>query len=314
GGTAAIQNKIQLAVAEANDGYVNSGVLVNMTLVGTMEVAYTESGSLDTDLNALQSGAIAGVAAARNSLGADLVSMWIDFLGMSGGVVGLGFQLDPPINSSFAPYAYSVVEGYWAPGPGYAFAHEMGHNMGAAHDRAHASAGGAYSYSYGLQHPGSPAFRTIMAYPCSGNCPIINYWSNPSVLYQGAATGIDDASASAADNAHTLNNTRTIVAAFKAASSGCTYSLHPTGPSPGSGASSNSVGVTAGTGCNWTAITTTSWITINSGSSGSGNGSVGYSVTANPSSSQRSGSITIAGQTFSVTQSGAAPSTISVTV
>jgi len=40
--------------------------------------------------------------------------------------------------------------------------------------------------------------------------------------------------------------------------------------------------------------------------SGTGNGTVNYSVAANTSTSQRSGTMTIAGQTFTVTQSGAA--------
>ena len=36
--------------------------------------------------------------------------------------------------------------------------------------------------------------------------------------------------------------------------------------------------MTAGAGCAWTATSNASWITINSGSSGTGNGSVGYTV------------------------------------
>ena len=56
--------------------------------------------------------------------------------------------------------------------------------------------------------------------------------------------------------------------------------------------------------CNWTAISNTSWITITLGNSGSGNGTVSYSVLANTSSS-RTGTMTIAGQTVTVVQDGA---------
>ena len=48
-----------------------------------------------------------------------------------------------------------------------------------------------------------------------------------------------------------------------------------------------------------------SWLHITSGASGSGGGNVGYSVDANTSTSSRSGTLTVAGQTFTVTQAGA---------
>jgi hypothetical protein len=66
---------------------------------------------------------------------------------------------------------------------------------------------------------------------------------------------------------------------------------------------SGSVAVTAGVGCNWTAVSNVSWITIVGPASGSGNGSVSYTVapyTDNPSS--HIGTATIAGNTFSVFQ------------
>ena len=48
-----------------------------------------------------------------------------------------------------------------------------------------------------------------------------------------------------------------------------------------------------------------SWVTITSGSSGTGNGAVSYTVQANMSSTARTGTLTIAGQTYVITQSGA---------
>jgi hypothetical protein len=65
---------------------------------------------------------------------------------------------------------------------------------------------------------------------------------------------------------------------------------------------SNTVTVTAPGGCDWTASKTDSWITIQSGLAGSGNGSVSYSVASNPGSSARSGVLTIAGQSVTVQQ------------
>jgi hypothetical protein len=54
--------------------------------------------------------------------------------------------------------------------------------------------------------------------------------------------------------------------------------------------------------CAWTASTTATFIHITSGSSGTGNGAVQYSVDANPGSTIRSNTITIAGVTFTVYQ------------
>jgi hypothetical protein len=53
--------------------------------------------------------------------------------------------------------------------------------------------------------------------------------------------------------------------------------------------------------CTWTASSNASWITVTSGASGTGDGRVGYLVLPNAGGS-RSGTLTIAGQTFTVTQ------------
>ncbi len=60
--------------------------------------------------------------------------------------------------------------------------------------------------------------------------------------------------------------------------------------------------VTAAAGCGWTAVSNVAWITVNSGSNGSGNGSVGFTVAANTGAS-RNGTLTIAGKIFTVNQS-----------
>jgi len=94
---------------------------------------------------------------------------------------------------------------------------------------------------------------------------------------------------------------------------GCTYSLTATSASFGAAASTGTVGVTAANGCGWMASSNAAWLTITPGTSGSGNGTVGYSVAANASSSQRAATLTIAGQTFTVMQDGAPATPVSVT-
>ena len=66
---------------------------------------------------------------------------------------------------------------------------------------------------------------------------------------------------------------------------------------------SGSITVTTQSGCAWSASSGVSWITITSGSSGTGSGTVAYSVTSN-SGAARSVVSTIAGKLFTFNQSG----------
>jgi hypothetical protein len=81
----------------------------------------------------------------------------------------------------------------------------------------------------------------------------------------------------------------------------CTFTIAPQVQNVPAGGGTGSVAVTAGQGCEWNAASHAPWITITSGASGSGNGAVAFSVaaTAGPS---RSGTLTVAGQPFTVTQ------------
>ena len=95
------------------------------------------------------------------------------------------------------------------------------------------------------------------------------------------------------------------VRAFGATS--CTPAVSGAVPASfGSGGGTGSISVTAISGCAWTATSNSGFVTITSGASGTGNGTVSFSVAANSSSSARSGSLTVAGQTISITQAGAA--------
>jgi hypothetical protein len=87
---------------------------------------------------------------------------------------------------------------------------------------------------------------------------------------------------------------------------GCSYLLSPQSQFFEISSSSTSVNVTAGSGCNWTAASNASWITITSGSTGSGNGAVNISIAANMNGLRRSGALSIAGQTLTITQAGQA--------
>ena len=84
--------------------------------------------------------------------------------------------------------------------------------------------------------------------------------------------------------------------------SSCTYSISPTSQSFSSNGGSGSISVSASAGnCSWSVSGVPSWVTITSGSSGTGGGTVAYTVTSN-SGAARSATITIAGQAFSISQ------------
>ncbi|MET0753771.1 MAG: Calx-beta domain-containing protein [Pyrinomonadaceae bacterium] len=84
----------------------------------------------------------------------------------------------------------------------------------------------------------------------------------------------------------------------------CAYSISSASSNIPATASSGTFGIIATEGCAWTAASGASWITLTSGASGSGNGTVGFTVAANTSVNQRTGTIVAAGKTFTVTQSG----------
>ena len=92
-----------------------------------------------------------------------------------------------------------------------------------------------------------------------------------------------------------------------AASVSCTYSISPTSSPIAATGGTGTVAVSTGSGCTWTASSSAGWVDVTSGATGSGNGSVGFSVAANTGGA-RAGTLTIAGQTFTVTQAAAAVS------
>src|SRR5205807_764846 len=79
--------------------------------------------------------------------------------------------------------------------------------------------------------------------------------------------------------------------------------LFPTGASFDFGGGSGGFLVFANPAtCSWTAVSNVDWLIIDSGASGTGNTGGGYSVSSNPNSTQRIGTLTIGGQPFTVTQ------------
>ena len=173
--------------------------------------------------------------------------------------------------------------------------------------------------SAGCTYTITPSATTVSAGATTGtvgvttgnSCPWTASSSATWLSITSGATGSGSGAAGYSVAANTGTATRTATATiagrtFTVTQNGvpCNYSLNPVNTTLGPAAGSGTVGVTSQTGCSWTASSGASWITVTSGASGSGNGQVGYGVTANSGTSSRTGAITIGGQAFNVTQTG----------
>ena len=84
----------------------------------------------------------------------------------------------------------------------------------------------------------------------------------------------------------------------------CAFGISPAGASYQYNGGSGSFAISAtNANCTWTATSSVNWITVFN-TSGTGSGTIAFAVTANPNFTPRTGTITIGGQTFAVTQEG----------
>ena len=116
---------------------------------------------------------------------------------------------------------------------------------------------------------------------------------NGTVALQIAANGGDARSG-------TITVAGTTVAIAQAAAP-CTFGVSPLSQSVPVQGAGGSATVTGRAGCTWTAVSNVPWITITSGASGNGGGTVAFTVASNPGP-PRTGTLTIANATFTVDQ------------
>jgi hypothetical protein len=82
----------------------------------------------------------------------------------------------------------------------------------------------------------------------------------------------------------------------------CSFNIAPTSKSFPAGGGTASLTVTTTGDCNWIAASNVSWINVTSGHSGTGSGTVAYSVAANTGQNPRAGKINVAGRVLTITQ------------
>jgi len=92
-------------------------------------------------------------------------------------------------------------------------------------------------------------------------------------------------------------------------SPGCGYSISPSNLTVTAQAATTSVQVDSGAGCAWTAASAVPWISVASSASGNGRGQVQIAIAGNDGPA-RTGTITIAGQSLTIAQSGGCSYTV----
>jgi hypothetical protein len=175
------QDLTHLAIEQANETFRNSGIgNVSLRLVHAQAIDYDEEGAeqfahlyrmVDGD------GVFKDVRRLRNEKRADLVGLVLE------DPTGCGLSTRVAADSEDA---YFVVHHSCA-AITISIAHEVGHILGARHDRRIDPNNTPFAYGHGHVNP---KWRTMMSYQegCDG-CPRIPFWSNPRVRYQGEPTG-----------------------------------------------------------------------------------------------------------------------------
>jgi hypothetical protein len=267
--------------------YANDGIPVSLSQIFVWDTTspYTSSSS-STLLSQFQN--------YRNSFNGDLGHL-VALRGGGGIAAGFNAFCNSNIDNR---QCFSGIQATYSNVPTYSwtvevFTHEMGHLMGSRHTHACVWNGngtaidGCYTTEGGCARPAIPSNGgTIMSY-CHLTSAGINF-----TLGFGPQPG------------SLIRSRVTAASCIAGCGTSCTYSISPTSRSVSSSATTGSVAVTASSGCSWTAVSNNSFITVTSGGGGSGNGTVNYSVSANTSTSSRTGTVTIAGQTFTITQEG----------
>ncbi len=198
-----MQALIDLAVAETNQGFVDSGVNVVVELAHAYELNYNESGDHGTDLDRFHTpndGYMDDVYTIRDNHQADVAAILIGNADACGRARAIGATED----TAFMVVKDSCATGY------YSFGHELGHLMSARHNPEKDNKTTPYPFGHGFLYT-QGGWRSIMSYNSNSCCTRQNFWSDPTRTFQGVTRGTTDTH----DNARVLNLTAPTIAAFR---------------------------------------------------------------------------------------------------
>ncbi len=129
--------------------------------------------------------------------------------------------------------------------------------------------------------------------------------SSPQFVGTLTGGGASCASPTLSDYYGLFSVTYPSISAFLTTGTGasCVSALSPTSQNFSTSGGTGSISVTAPSGCNWTAAISHSFVTVTSGASGSGNGTITFSVAAN-NGAYRTAVIVVGTKVFTITQAG----------
>lgn len=210
--------QMDFPVSVANKAYVNSGVNIRLRVVAKIPLDYPANiGNMITAIKLrLGEGVFTDVKALREKYGADLVTFirLYDETPKTGCGAAFvngqnGEPLDPEDGFSVVNYKQKEVRGEGKFCLDTTLAHELGHNMGSAHDRQSAPKQGAFPYSYGYCI--EKVVGDIMSHCDEATVP---FFSSPDIIVDGIPLGVKIGEPNAADSVRSLNAVAREVANF----------------------------------------------------------------------------------------------------
>lgn len=201
-GAAKLEEWVQSDVNLGNTSFQNSRIPVQIELVGTRRLAYTESSDAYTDLTFLRMSN--DVDNLRREYGATHVILLVARMPNACGIGDL-MRKDKYLDAT-RPFQGSAVVRATCLG-GFTLIHEIGHTLGCEHDPDWGSPLQFALFPQAYGHIVDGNFRTVMGYPnsCENGCPTAPYFSNPAVRFDGIPTGIPGRR----DNSSVIGITRT---------------------------------------------------------------------------------------------------------
>lgn len=204
---------MQLAIALANQSYINSDIGISLRLSAYQETDYSAIPFPALDMHRLidpADGYMDDSLVIRDESGSDVVMLIDDYGPFEEGnySCGMANQTGATPETAVAAVNFHCILNQ-------SFAHELGHLQSARHNVENDPGDVPYGYGHGYRNTvKAPQWSTLMSYACLpplDECPRLNAWSNPDLLYNEVPMGDPQT----ADNRRVLELTKQSISKFR---------------------------------------------------------------------------------------------------